>query len=394
MKEAVQYMPHKNNIWFFYPSGSRLTGQDLASRLILELLRDDIDLNFRIVQLAAFDRERRWSAQHWFQFFVSTVYACYQMLITGVNRNAMVYLNLGQSMKSLLSEGVPFGLSGMLNSRRRSVISLHGHFFMEWSPMSIRGKLFRWTLTHSSKVTVLGLSQKEKLIGWGMPQEKIQVVNNTCEEVIEDVPESRTSISVINLLYLGNLIEAKGYREYLMALLFLSQMKLYSKVNAVICGQFTKTSLDKRETYSNPVAWTSEIIAKINESLNVRVCRSSGAYGTEKAKVLGRADIFVFPSKVEAQPIVLIEAMASGCAIIASSVGEIPTMLADGAGECLEDCSPENLANGIYALLNNPERLQDSQTAARAKFEAQYSRRIYANTWRHIFRELAKNTQN
>jgi glycosyltransferase involved in cell wall biosynthesis len=389
-------MPHKNNIWFFYPSGSRLTGQELASRLILELLRDDIDLNFRIVQLAAFDRERRWSAQHWFQFFASTVYACYQMLMTGVNRNAIVYLNLGQSMKSLLSEGVPFGLSGMLNSRRRSVISLHGHFFMEWSPMSIRGKLFRWTLTHSRKVTVLGLSQKEKLIGWGMPQEKIQIVNNTCEGFIEGLPEKKTSSSAINLLYFGNLIKAKGYREYLMALLLLSGMNLHIRVYAVMCGQFTKTSLYRRGTCTDPVEWTNEIIERINKSLSVRVCWTQGAYDDEKAKVFGEADILVFPSyyRVEAQPIVLIEGLAAGCAIIASSVGEIPAMLADGAGKCLKDCSPENLANSIYDLLNNPERLQDRQTAARAKFEAQYSRRVYANTWRHIFRELAKNTQN
>lgn len=387
-------MTHQYNIWFFYPSGPRLTGQELASLMILELLRDEIDFNFRIVQLAAFDRERKWLFCHWSQYISAIVYACCQILVAGVNRNSVVYLNLGQSIKRLLLEGVPFGLAGMFNSRRRSVISLHGHFFMEWSPASIKGFLFRWILTRSNKVTVLGLSQKAKLIKWGMPQDKIQVVNNTCEEIIEDLPKSRTYRSAINLLYLGNLIEAKGYREYLMALLFLSQMKLYSKVNAVICGQFLKTSLDKRKTYSNPVAWTSEIIAKINESLNVRVCWTSGAYVTEKAKVLGRADIFVFPSKVEAQPIVLIEAMASGCAIIASSVGEIPTMLADGAGECLEDCSPENLAYSIHDLLNNPKRLQVRQAAARARFESQYSRGVYASTWCNIFKELNENTKS
>jgi len=381
-------MIDKNIIWFFYPSGPRLTGQELASLLILELLKDEMDFCFRRVKLAAFDRERMWSVRHWFQFLASTVYACYQMLITGINHDSVIYLNLGQSMKSLLLEGVPFGLAGMFKTQRQSVISLHGHFFMEWTSVSIRGKLFRWILYHSSKVTVLGLSQKEKLIEWGIPQKNIQIVNNTCERAITVLPRRKTSNTNINILYFSNLIDAKGYREYLMALLVLSEMKFNTRVNAVMCGRLTKSSLDRGETYPHPVEWIDDIIERINESLNVRLSWRQEAYGIEKATVFGRADIFVFPSKIEAQPIVLIEAMASGCAIIASSVGEIPSMLTDGAGVCLDDCSPENLANSIYGLINNPKKLQDKQTSARTRFEANHSRLVFANAWYQIFKKL------
>lgn len=387
-------MLHKKNIWFFYSSGQRLTGQELASLLILELLRDEIDYDFQIMQLPVFDRERKWSICYWFQVIATTVHACCQILVTGFNRNSVVYLNLGQSITKLLLEGLPFGLAGMLNHQRRSVISLHGHFFMQWSPMRIRGRLFRWILASSSKVTVLGLSQKEKLIEWGMPQDKIQIVNNTCEGTIEGLPRRKTLSSAINLLYFGNLIEAKGYKEYLMALLLLSKMRLDIRVYAVLCGQHTKTSLDSIGTYSNPIAWTNEMIAKINKSLHVNVRWIQGAYGAEKAKIFSRTDVIVYPSRVEAQPIVLIEGMAAGSAIIASSVGEIPAMLADSAGECLKDCSPVYLANSIYKLINNSKLLQDRQISARTRFESQYSREVYANTWRHIFIELTKNTNS
>ena len=381
---------------FFYPSGSRLTGQELASRLILELLGDDVKLSFRIVKLPVFNRERIWSALYWLQFFVSIVYACYQMLITGVNRNIIVYLNLGQSMKSLLLEGASFGLAGIFNSGRRSVISLHGHLFVEWSLTCVKAKLLQWILARSSKVTVLGLSQKEKLIGMGIEREKIQIVNNTCEGILERLVGRRKLSMTSNLLYFGNLIEAKGYRKYLIALLLLSEMKIDKRVHAVICGQFTKASLDRRGTSRHPETWINEIIDRINQSSNVHVSWTPGAYDTEKAKVFGDADILIFPSyyRVEAQPIVLIEAMAASCAIISTAVGEIPTMLTGGVGICLEDCTPENLANSIYELLNNSKLLKGKQASSRMRFESQYGRDIYANTWNNIFKELGKHTEN
>lgn len=384
-------MHNKHRIWFFYPSGPILTGQELASQMILDLLNNEKNLAFRIVKLAAFDRKRKYSFLYWLQFAASVGYACYQMLLSGINNNSVVYLNLSQSMKSLLIEGVPFVIVSIFNPCHRSVISLHGHFFMEWSPESNKAKLFIWILANSSKVTVLGESQKNKLIEWGLPQEKIQIVNNTCEEIIEGLPKKKGAHDAINLLYFGNLIEAKGYREYLMAILLLSSKYLKTKVNAVICGQFTETSLNGKE---NPktVAWMNQIINEINKSLDIQISWTQGAYGAEKAKIFSDADILVFPSyyRVEAQPIVMVEGMAAGCAIVASSVGEIPSMLADGVGECMKDPSPENIANSIADLINTPDKLQKIQIAARERFESRYSRTIYANTWFNIFVALMR----
>ena len=53
------------------------------------------------------------------------------------------------------------------------MISLHGHLFMNWPSTSIKAKLLRWIMTRSSKVTVLGFFQKEKLIEMGMKHDKI-----------------------------------------------------------------------------------------------------------------------------------------------------------------------------------------------------------------------------
>ena len=383
-------MPRKNKIIFFYPSGPRLTGQELASRLILELLRDEGDIDFQIVKLAAFNREQMFSLRQWYQFISSAFFACYQMVLTIFKRNSVVYMNLGQSMKSLILEGMPFGITGMFNPWRRSVISLHGNFFMEWSPVCIRGFLFRWILARTNKITVLGPTQKFRLIQWGVPHEQINIVNNTCEAEIEKLTKIRMSTDAITLLYLGNLTERKGYREYLMALLQLIGMELNKKVYATICGQITRTSKERGVICPNTSEWIKEMMCRINSSSNVQVNWINEVYGEEKASLFSKSCVFVYPSQEDAQPIVLIEAMAAGCAVIASSFGEIPFMLADGGGDCLEDCSPKNVALAILELINNPKKLLNRQVSARHRFESQFSRGVYTDIWKGIFRDLCQ----
>jgi len=49
--------------------------------------------------------------------------------------------------------------------------------------------------------------------------------------------------------------------------------------------------------------------------------------GLEKTQWLARATVFVLPSHAEALPISMLEAMAAGCPVVATSVGAIPTVV-------------------------------------------------------------------
>ena len=65
-------------------------------------------------------------------------------------------------------------------------------------------------------------------------------------------------------------------------------------------------------------------------------------------------DIFVLPSISEGMPICLLEAMASGCPIVASSVGGIPQMIENGkTGILVEPANVDALSNSILHLLGN-----------------------------------------
>jgi glycosyltransferase involved in cell wall biosynthesis len=88
---------------------------------------------------------------------------------------------------------------------------------------------------------------------------------------------------------------------------------------------------------------------------------------------LRRAAVVVIPQKDGAAsqrqlPMKLIDAMAAGCPIVATSVGDIPRWLDEGAGLVVPPSSPSQLANAIDALLDDTERARAMGRSAYQRF--------------------------
>jgi glycosyltransferase involved in cell wall biosynthesis len=74
-------------------------------------------------------------------------------------------------------------------------------------------------------------------------------------------------------------------------------------------------------------------------------------------RLLAASDIFVLPTLTEALPTVLAEAMAAKLPIIASRVGGVPEMIADGQNGCLAEAKDvKTLATASIHLLNDAEK--------------------------------------
>jgi glycosyltransferase involved in cell wall biosynthesis len=79
----------------------------------------------------------------------------------------------------------------------------------------------------------------------------------------------------------------------------------------------------------------------------------------DTASFLERAVLFVLSSHDEGSPLALLEAMSSGCAIVATDVGGVRRMLADAgppAGVLVPPRDPAALAAAISALLSDRDR--------------------------------------
>jgi len=92
--------------------------------------------------------------------------------------------------------------------------------------------------------------------------------------------------------------------------------------------------------------------------------------GKELGAAFASADAFIFPSRTETLGLVLLEAMAAGCPVVAARSGGIPDIVEDGINGYLFDPSDE--AGAITAtkqLLANPEQRETLRQNARKEAE-------------------------
>jgi glycosyltransferase involved in cell wall biosynthesis len=90
--------------------------------------------------------------------------------------------------------------------------------------------------------------------------------------------------------------------------------------------------------------------------------------------VLATSDIFVLPSRSEAFPNSILEAMAAGLPVVATAVGGIPELVEDGRnGRLVPPGNPDALATALLDMLDHPERAAEFGRAGRRIIEQTYS---------------------
>jgi peptidoglycan/xylan/chitin deacetylase (PgdA/CDA1 family) len=90
--------------------------------------------------------------------------------------------------------------------------------------------------------------------------------------------------------------------------------------------------------------------------------------------LLDEADIFVLPSRSEAFPNSVMEAMAAGVPVVASNVGGIPELVRDGTtGRLVPPGDVDALASALLTLLGNPRQVEEFGRAGRRIIEQTYS---------------------
>jgi glycosyltransferase involved in cell wall biosynthesis len=111
--------------------------------------------------------------------------------------------------------------------------------------------------------------------------------------------------------------------------------------------------------------------------------------GSEKDNLLRQSDVFVLPSYFEALPVGVLEAMACGVPVVATSVGGIPDVIEDRVnGLLVEPGQPDALARAIVTILTDDALRSRLREAARSDVRKRFSTESVIKDLGTLYREL------
>lgn len=122
---------------------------------------------------------------------------------------------------------------------------------------------------------------------------------------------------------------------------------------------------------------------------NSRISFHKGMFYEEIVKEFNDCRFFVLPSRTESMGRVLIEAMASGKAVIASRVGGIPDVVEENkTGLLFESENYRELAEKMRQFLDNPDMMQRMGEAGHQRAKDHYSPERYLELYHEFLESL------
>jgi glycosyltransferase involved in cell wall biosynthesis len=215
-------------------------------------------------------------------------------------------------------------------------------------------RLCRWIVAVSD-------ATRDSLVAQGYPRARTLTVHNGIEprEPAAPAPIEPEPTGPV-LLEVGRLCEVKGQRELITAL---SQLER-DDVTLLLAGD----DLESGGTYRRALQQQARDLG-----VESRV-RFLGRRDDVPA-LLAVADVLVLPSWIEGLPLVVLEAMAAGVPVVATSVGGTPEAVVEGeTGLLVPPRDASALARAIDAVLVDPDRArrlgEAGRRRARERFDA------------------------
>jgi glycosyltransferase involved in cell wall biosynthesis len=157
-------------------------------------------------------------------------------------------------------------------------------------------------------------------------------------------PEIAENLGLI--VFVGTVCEKKGVRQLIQA--------MPEIVRAVPDARLWLVGRDYKDDQGN--SYLERYRALVPESMRQRIVFKGPVEHDALPEVLARAHVCVYPSHMEAQGIVNLEAMAMGKAVVSSHTGPGPEIVQDGvSGLLCNPHDPASIANRIITLMKDHE---------------------------------------
>lgn len=217
-----------------------------------------------------------------------------------------------------------------------------------------------------SKTIFLSKVMREDFIKAGLSEQRSTVLYN----FHNFVPTSKEPVRKpeLQLLFVGAIHREKGILELLHAIEQLPELKCHLNV----CGKLTDNSI-------------KEEVESLKEKLSDCVSFLGYVAGEEKTLLYKQTDILILPSYHEGLPLVIMEALGAGCAIIATKVGAIPEVLAEENVEWVDIASTKSIKEALRSF--NSQKIE-SMKSKNILCGDTYSFRSHVSSLSKIYKEV------
>jgi len=307
-------------------------------------------------------------------------------IILRKNENTkIVYITVAQSFWGNIRDIIFIAIS--LKKKKKVIIHLHGGYFRKYYENSnyVIKRINKYLFKRIRCAIVLSNSLIKIYEGL-VAKDKIKIVENCIQETdLLDVDlifkklKQIIKTKQVNILYLSNLMESKGYRDLLKA----------AKVLKSYYEDSLKFNFAGAFHSENDKVFFYNYIEK-NKLKNI-ITYHGIVKGEEKLELLKNNYIFVLPSYYpnEGQPIAIIEAMASAMAIITTRHAGIPDMVCNNVnGIFVRKKSYKDIAEAINKLCKDRKLLKEIIKNNRIKVEENYLEEYYIKKINKIFKDV------
>jgi glycosyltransferase involved in cell wall biosynthesis len=208
--------------------------------------------------------------------------------------------------------------------------------------------------------------------------EKIKIVHNFADEYLhatsDEVEMKFKNKDIINILYLSNLLHGKGYME--------------------LFNGYVKLPLSIRQQMTLTFVGGFQSINSEQEFLNLIVNQPGIKYlgkfigGAEKKELYLKSHIFCLPTyyPYEGQPISILEAYATGCAVITTNHAGIPDVFKDNVnGTLVKAMDTDDISRALTDLFYNKDKIQDFAFNNLLEAQTMFKTKIYRDKIKSIY---------
>jgi len=212
-----------------------------------------------------------------------------------------------------------------------------------------------------------------------IPERKIQVVYNGIPDpkgIIGDCVDSPDTVNNdrFNLVIAGSLEDRKGQTDAIKAM-----MELPDSVDLYVVGEGGLKGKLKELTLN----------LKLTDRIHFM------GYKEDMLCFLKGMDVMILPTRIDATPYVILEAMAVGLPVVASGIYGIPELIDNHKnGILVEPGDVHGLAEAVRILLNNRELYCDMSGKARESFKQRFTIEECIKNTVGIYNNLLRDRRN